>query len=126
MSGASRYDGRHIHHTHFGPEAFKPVNKPPVKGGRWAIRKVSFKQDGKFWHAYTKGRARQFTRYFKTHAEAIEYATMIARMYASIKRPWVVEQTLRTLHPEWSDATIERKALKITNPHAARMRGVWP
>jgi hypothetical protein len=126
MSGAGRYDGRHIHCTHFGPMAFKPVNKPPVKGGRWAIRKVKFKQDGKFWHAYNKGRARQYTRYFNTHEEAIEYAQMIAQMYASAKRPWVVEQTLRTLNPQWSDETIERKVRKIVNPHAARLREEWP
>lgn len=122
MSGFSRYDQRHIHCTPFGPMDFKPAGKPPVKGGRWSIRRLRFKQDGKFWHAYSTGRARQFTRYFKTHAEAIEYASLIARMYANAKQPWVVENMLRMLHPEWSDATIEHKTLKITNPYAARLR----
>ena len=58
---------------------FRPSNRPPVAGGRWNIRRNP--QTGR-WHAWSNGKASIHRHTFETHAQAIEYATAVARLFA--------------------------------------------
>lgn len=108
--------GAFIHETPFGPLAFKPVGKKPVKGGRWKVRRG---YGVKPWRAWCNGAALRFNRSFETHQEAIEHAAAIAQMFAEPTRERV-EATLRRYMPHWSDEAIERNVQRYVNgvvPH---------
>lgn len=62
------------------PAPFKPANRKPVKGVRWKIRKTRNSQ--RPWRAWTEGAANTYRASFETHAEAVEYASGVALIYA--------------------------------------------
>ena len=65
--------------------SFKSARRKPVRGGRWSVRRNPHNMQGnpaKRWRAWTKGTARRWSKNFKTHDEAIRYATRVARLYA--------------------------------------------
>jgi hypothetical protein len=64
--------------------AFSPANRPPVKGGRWFVRRwedIRTEKDGKVWHAWSKGPAKKYNRRFSTQAEAFRWASTVTEAY---------------------------------------------
>lgn len=65
----------------WGAPPFKSVGKPPVKGGRWKIRRGRGLKNP--WRAWSVGKSSSFSRSFKTQQEAIDHATLVAGMFAN-------------------------------------------
>lgn len=66
------------------PPRFKPMNKPPVKGGRWGVRK---RLDGR-WVAWTHGKARKYQAIFMTHHYAFAWAEFVTQAYGEYEGNW--------------------------------------
>lgn len=80
------------------PAPFKVANKPPVTGGRWAVRRYAYPdKNGLLWYAYSRGIASAFTTAFKTHAEALNHAQQIAGYFqqAGVLRPILIAASKR-------------------------------
>ncbi len=91
-------------------QQFRPAGRPPVKGGRWSIRKVGYDSQ-RPWRSWTRGKGQRFSRRFPTHAEAIQHATMVAQMFAD-PTPDRVEATIRAIYP---NITEERLAHNVNH-----------
>jgi len=95
----------------YGPLDFKAAGKPPVKGGRWSVRRVNF--GPRPWRAWTRGRAHIFNRSFESHAEAVSYAVRIASMYAD-PTPENIRATLLKVRPNATEERIEALTARIS------------
>jgi hypothetical protein len=90
------------------PPTFRAAGKPPVKGGRWSVRKVDW-DSVRPWRAWTRGKGQRFSRRFETFEQAINHATMVAQMFADPTSERVVA-TIRTIYPR---ITEERLAINV-------------
>lgn len=70
--GPQRFRDTHNH----TPGPFKAAGRPPVKGGRWAIRRFNYRdRNGNLWRAYSAGLSKKLARSFPTHQEAADYVS---------------------------------------------------
>lgn len=81
--------------THHIPAEFKPMGLPQVKGGRWRIRRKLL--GDRPWRAWSDGRAKRWNRSFPTHAEAVAWATLVAKTYATYKYSETADEYLREI-----------------------------
>ena len=107
------------------PPQFKSAGKPPVRGGRWWVRK---KLNGQ-WRAWTTGLAKRHSRTFYTFEAAIRWAVFVSDYYKEMKpkrlgsHDFYIEEQSRRLK-RWDAVTFVRdKGGSMTSSAINRLIG---